>query len=70
MSAPLPAGWERRESKSQNGRVYYFCAATKESSWDVPTEARPAATAAVTAPCRGRCFLFFLLTRVLRNRAG
>ncbi|XP_044752782.1 putative peptidyl-prolyl cis-trans isomerase dodo [Coccinella septempunctata] len=33
--APLPAGWERRLSRS-TGQHYYLNVYTKESQWDVP----------------------------------
>ena len=36
----LPAGWEKRISKSKS-KVYYFNPATKESQWERPTEPAP-----------------------------
>ncbi|XP_003742986.1 peptidyl-prolyl cis-trans isomerase NIMA-interacting 1 [Galendromus occidentalis] len=35
--APLPAGWEKRTSRS-SGDCYYLNIHTKESQWEVPTE--------------------------------
>ncbi|XP_041481388.1 peptidyl-prolyl cis-trans isomerase NIMA-interacting 1-like isoform X1 [Lytechinus variegatus] len=32
----LPDGWEIRYSRSNNGKPYYFKAATKESQWEKP----------------------------------
>mmetsp|Transcript_42649 Transcript_42649/g.133703 ORF Transcript_42649/g.133703 Transcript_42649/m.133703 type:complete len:192 (-) Transcript_42649:74-649(-) len=37
--SPLPAGWEKRMSKKRN-KPYYWCEATRESVWEVPTESR------------------------------
>ncbi|OQR77981.1 peptidyl-prolyl cis-trans isomerase NIMA-interacting 1-like [Tropilaelaps mercedesae] len=34
---PLPAGWEKRVSRS-SGECYYLNVHTKESQWEVPTE--------------------------------
>jgi len=44
MSEELPAGWEKRVSRS-NGQAYYLNVYTKESQWDTPTkEAEPASS--------------------------
>jgi NIMA-interacting peptidyl-prolyl cis-trans isomerase 1 len=46
MAAPLPAGWEARESRSHPGRMYYTNTATGATQWEVPTApAAPAAAA-------------------------
>jgi len=36
-SESLPAGWEKRVSRS-NGQAYYLNMFTKESQWDTPTQ--------------------------------
>lgn len=38
----LPAGWETRVSKSRKA-IYYFCAATRKTQWEKPTEPAPVA---------------------------
>eukprot|EP01040_Poterioochromonas_malhamensis_P010334 gene10334-11241_t len=35
----LPEGWTAKESKSHPGRMYYINNATKETTWDKPTQA-------------------------------
>eukprot|EP01104_Vermistella_antarctica_P010582 TRINITY_DN2833_c0_g1_i2.p1 TRINITY_DN2833_c0_g1~~TRINITY_DN2833_c0_g1_i2.p1 ORF type:complete len:185 (-),score=43.87 TRINITY_DN2833_c0_g1_i2:127-615(-) len=38
MADAVPDGWLVKESRSQEGRRYYFNPYTKESTWDLPTE--------------------------------
>eukprot|EP00051_Salpingoeca_urceolata_P010809 m.132859 g.132859 ORF g.132859 m.132859 type:complete len:188 (+) comp16865_c1_seq2:125-688(+) len=39
-SEALPAGWEVRMSTSKN-KPYYFCPATRKTTWERPTEPAP-----------------------------
>ncbi len=41
----LPAGWIKKESKSHPGKFYYFNSSTQETTWTLPTESAPAASA-------------------------
>ena len=37
--AELPDGWEQRESREYQGKVFYYHAATNRSQWHPPTTA-------------------------------
>lgn len=52
MSEELPAGWEKRTSRS-SGQVYYLNCYTKESQWDTPT--KPAEPSSSTGPDKVTC---------------
>ena len=44
--AELPDGWERRESREYQGKVFYYHAATNSSQWHPPTTTTAAAARA------------------------
>lgn len=46
----IPAGWEKRLSRS-TGMYYYLNIFTKESRWDVPTEAAETQSGPQTVRC-------------------
>eukprot|EP01050_Picozoa_sp_SAG11_P006248 SAG11_NODE_477_length_9118_cov_3.513582_10_plen_225_part_00 len=46
-NAPLPLGWEAKESTQQPGRVYYYNSATDETRWDRPSDSALGAVATV-----------------------
>lgn len=48
----LPDGWA--ENRAEDGRVYYFHSATRETRWDFPTEAAKDAPSASDAEAGGR----------------
>ncbi|KNC84226.1 peptidyl-prolyl cis-trans isomerase NIMA-interacting 1 [Sphaeroforma arctica JP610] len=39
MGESLPEGWTARQSSSNPGKTYYINSFTKQSQWEVPTEA-------------------------------
>jgi len=46
----LPEGWVERVSRKREGVKYYFHEATGETTWERPTQARPAPKLSAAAP--------------------
>jgi hypothetical protein len=52
MSDDVPAGWVVMQSKSHNGRIYWFNPITRESVWDKPAPYHGGAAEAEPAQIR------------------
>ena len=51
--AELPDGWERRESREYQGKVFYYHAATNSSQWHPPTTTATTTAAPPAQPLHG-----------------